>query len=356
MAGEKKQLREFKASGENSSVMDPVQTGSTSRAKDNGGKQDPMSMTAVPGAGDKEDMIETKPKAKNNKRSADKMGGEKSTKLKEMVSALIRLSEEDLDELHSNLVGEDDEEISVVDIVKEDFESLFSESEFSEEFKNKAFTIFEAAVLARVLEEREQLEEEYNEALEETISALSEEIEEKVDDYLTNMVEQWAEDNELAIETSIRNDLSESFMDGLRELMIEHYIDIPEEKEDVLEGLIEQYEDLVNQYNELYAENNELTNIIESTVVSEVVDSMSEGLSESQKEKFLNIAEELSFDSVEDLEEKLNVIRESTFKVKPNTKAEQMLNEEYNNGDSTAPVISGRMSEYLAASSRTAKK
>ena len=331
----KKELKEFKASGEDSSVMDPVAKGNNSRAKDNNairmGKADKVKPVTPGESGNPDDMIDDKPKSVNNKRSADKVGGEKMSKLKEMVGVLSRMSPEDLEELHSEMVSEDDAQAaSVIEVVREDFEKLFSEDDLSEDFKKKFFTLVEAAVITKVLEETSQIQEDSDVKLEAAIEEAKEDLADKVDGYLNQMTEEWAEDNKVEIENNSTVALAESFMDGLRKLYEDHNVDLPEEAVNVVESLEADKAELEKAFDEIMAENIEMKDVIEDLIVEETVSEMSDDLTESQKDKFLDIAENIEYSGIEDLQEKLETVKESITGTKTESKtAEQSLNEEY---------------------------
>ena len=349
----KKELKEFKASGEDSSVMDPIAKGSNSRAKDNNairmGTADKVKPVTPGESGNPDDMIDSKPKSVNNKRSADKVGGEKMSKLKEMVGVLSRMSAEDLEELHTEMVSEEDtKEASVIEVVREDFEKLFSEDDLSEDFKKKFFTLVEAAVITKVLEETSQIQENFDSKLGEAIDEAKEDLADKVDGYLNQMTEQWAEDNKVEIENNTTVALAESFMDGLRQLYEDHNIELPEEAVDVVEQLETKYAELEEAFDKAITENIEMKDVIEDLIVEETVAEMSDELTESQKDKFLDIAENIEYSSVEDLQEKLETVKESITGNKVESKAEETLNEEFS-GDlvEDKAEIDSQMQAYI---------
>lgn len=219
--------------------------------------------------------------------------------------------------------------------VKEDIDELFSGEELTEDFKTKASTLFEAAVnaaasveVARLQEEFEEsvvkLDEEYKQKLEEEIEAISEELEEKLDSYLDHVVESFMTENEIAIEHSIKNQISEEFMEGLKNLFETHYITIPEEKVDVVEEMTAEIESLKNELNETTEKNIELSKQIEESVKQNMIKESVEGMIDTQAEKFKLLAESVEFSSVEEFEGKLAVIKES-FSNKPAPKAKTGL-------------------------------
>ncbi len=241
--------------------------------------------------------------------------------------------------------------------VKEDVEEMFSGEDLSEEFKDKASTLFEAAVHAKALVEIARLEEEYESRLEEEVTSIVEGIESNLDTYLDYVVENWMKENEVAIESSLRNEIMEEFIGGLKNLFAEHYIEMPEEKIDVVEELAAKVERLEEALDETINENNELKAALTESARQEIVDEISEGLTLSQSEKFLALAEGVDFDGdLEAYKKKLSVVKESYFSSsKPQT---SYIEEETFEGDVSDKVVSydPQVSRYVQAISRTVKK
>ena len=197
----------------------------------------------------------------------------------------------------------------------EDIEAMLSGESLSEDFKSKASMIFEAAVIAKastvaeevIAEAMEELEEEFNNAVE----SIKEEMEEKVDGYLNYMVKEWAKENELAIVKGLRAEIVEDFIDGLRNLFIEHYIDIPEDKVDIVEELTAKIEELEGTLNEQIKESVELTAELNEHKKFEAIYAACEGLTQTQVEKIKSLAESIEFTSDDEFAEKLETIKES---------------------------------------------
>lgn len=206
----------------------------------------------------------------------------------------------------------------VVD-VKEDVAALVNGEDLSEEFKTKAATIFEAAIVTRVKQEITRLEEEFEARLEEETAKNIEGIVEKVDGYLDYVVEQWISNNELALESGIKSEIMESLFTGLKGLLEEHNIDMPEEKIDLYAELEEQAAELQAKLDEQLAANVELHKVINEATRSAILDEATEGLAETDKEKFEALAEELSFEDAETFQAKVQTIRENYFTVKSST-------------------------------------
>lgn len=200
--------------------------------------------------------------------------------------------------------------------VKEDVDALMAGEELSEEFRQKAETIFEAAVMARVHAEVARLEEEFESKLAEQVAKNTEGIVEQVDGYLGYIAEQWMTQNEIALERGIKSDILEGFVSGLKDLFEEHYIDMPEEKFDVLGEMEQKLEEIEAKLNEQVAANIELTKTLAEQKRVDIVKSISEGLTDTETEKFMGLVEELSYEDATSFETKVKTIRENYFTTK----------------------------------------
>jgi hypothetical protein len=240
--------------------------------------------------------------------------------------------------------------------VKEDVEEMFNGQDLSEEFKEKASTIFEAAVAARIIAETVRLEEEYETKLNEEIETVTVELTEKLDTYLNYVTEQWMKENEVAIETSLRNELVDDFIEGLKGVFAEHYIDVPQDKLDVLESLANKVEELESRLDETISENVELRKIASAVEADDVFNSVSEGLALTQVERFRSLAEGIEFDgNTSAYERKLNTIKETYFTNKQTPQA-SIINEESGEEIAEEVHISPEMKRYVNVISRTLKK
>lgn len=197
--------------------------------------------------------------------------------------------------------------------VKEDMDALFNGEELTEEFKSKATTIYEAAVMARVKTEVARLEEEFAAKLEEATAKQIEGLVEQVDGYLGYVAEQWMAQNEIALERGMKSEILEGFVGGLKSLFEEHYIEVPEERFDVLGEMEQHIEDLEAKLNEQVATNIELSKTLAEQKRSEIVKVVSEGLTDTETEKFNALVEELSYEDSESFETKVKTIRENYF-------------------------------------------
>jgi hypothetical protein len=197
--------------------------------------------------------------------------------------------------------------------VSEDVAALMNGEELSEDFKVKAATIFEAAVITRVKQEVAKIEEEFESKLAEQVETVKEGLVEKVDGYLDYVVEQWMEQNEIALESGIKSDILEGFVSGLKGLFEEHYIDIPQEKVDVLGNMESHIEELTAKLDESLANQVELSKKLGELSRQQTIDEAAEGLTDTEVEKFKGLAEELVFEGQENFKAKLQTIRENYF-------------------------------------------
>lgn len=242
--------------------------------------------------------------------------------------------------------------------MKEDVDALFEGQDLSEEFKTKVTTVFEAAVYAKVEELREQLEAEYDQRLEEQLTESLDEFATRIDDYMSYAVNEWMEENEVAIESSLRNSITEDFIEGLRGLFAESYIDIPEDKFDVLGEMAEKIEEMEDKLNEAIEDNIVLNKALAEEVKFRIFNEVSEGLITTQVEKFATLAEGVEFDDPDTYKQKLEIVRENYFADKKKS-ATSIVESEINNADEPnekAPVLNGVVANYVHAISRTVKK
>ena len=258
------------------------------------------------------------------------------------------------------VVAEDKvEETKEVEIdLSADVKALVSnDADLSEEFKDKAATIFETAVKTRIQEQTKILEAQYEEKLSSEKETMKEAMVEKVDSYLNYVVEEWMKENELAVERGIRTEIAEDFITGLKDLFKEHYIDVPEEKYNVLDDLTNQVKDLEGKLNEQIEKNVNLTKEVNNSERTNLVAEVSADLADTEKEKFASMAENVEFDSAPKFREKLETIKESYF---PKTKIEESSSkDEVDSVAANGPVVeqsSDAMAAYTAAITRNLKK
>ena len=238
----------------------------------------------------------------------------------------------------------------------EDVEAMLAGEDLSEEFKEKASTIFEAAVNSRVVAIVEQAEAELANQFEQAIEEVKEELATKVDDYLNYMVEEWVKDNEVAIEKGLRSEIVEDFIEGLRNLFVEHYIDIPEDKVDVVEELTAKVEELENSLNEQISSAVEMKKELSEHQKIEAIHAACEGLTQTQVEKIKSLAEGIEFTTEEVFGKKLETIKESYFnsavKIADNSEYDEVLIEEEKK---TPGSFDAQIEQYAKTISQTLK-
>lgn len=244
-----------------------------------------------------------------------------------------------------------EDRLSQID-VSEDVNALTEGQDLTEEFKEKASVIFEAAVKSKLREEIQRLEEEKEEQIKEYVDGYKDELVEKVDKYLNYVVEQWMSDNQLAVERGLKGEIAEDFIAGLRTLFEEHYIDVPNEKYDVLESQAQQIEDLENKLNEQIQNSVDLKNEVSKYIRESIFVEVSGDLSDTEKEKFESLVTETEYIDEESFRFKLNALKESYF---PKTKT---ISESVDAQDTSVEdvEVSGSMAKYLQAISITKNK
>ena len=228
---------------------------------------------------------------------------------------------------------------------------MTGEGDLSEEFKRKAATVFEAAVKSKVRSEVERMEEEYTNELEENITATKEELTEKVDTYLNYVVEEWMKENELAIERGLKGEIAEDFISGLKQLFEDHYVDVPDEKYDVLEAQSEKISELENKLNEAIEQSVQMKKSNASLVKEQVVSEVTSDLADTEIEKFKSLIEDVDYSDEESYREKLGTLKESYF-----PKNAPVVSETIDDVDTgTAQDVSSNdsMSAYMTAIGRT---
>ena len=250
----------------------------------------------------------TKPSAASSDTQNHPQGGKNTMKEDEEVDAEeMDFDEEEID----NLL---DEKKMWKDKMKEDVNHMFSDDDaLSEEFKSKAVTIFEARIMDRVAQIEEEVEVKYASMFEEAVEEIKSDLTNKVNDYLEYVVEQWMADNEIAIESGLRSEITEDFIAGLRNLFAEHYIDVPEDKVDLVDELAGKVEELEEKLNEEIEHGIELRKALVESTKTEIVRSVCEGLTDTQVEKIKSLAESVDFSTEEEYVEKLETIRENYF-------------------------------------------
>ena len=235
--------------------------------------------------------------------------------------------------------------------IDDDVNALLGGQELSEEFREKAKTIFEAALKSKVTELREAMDAHYEAKLVEEVEGMKGELIERVDSYLEYVADEWLQENALQVERGIRTEMTESFLEGMRGLFEEHYVSIPEDKYDVVESMVDKLDEMESKLNEQIEKNITITKSLSEATADGIVSEVSEGLSSTQKEKLASLAEGVGFESEESYKEKLETLKESYFKTSPKRSDTEVLTEE----NAAAPATTDAMSAYIQALSHATK-
>ena len=238
--------------------------------------------------------------------------------------------------------------------IEEDVNALLAGEDLSEEFQEKARTIFEAALRSKVSEIKETLEEQYSNVLAEEVEEIKTELAERVDSYLEYVADEWISENALAVEQGLKTEMTESFLQGMRGLFEEHYVTIPEEKYNVLESMVEKLDDMETKLNEQIEKNISLNKRLSESVADGIFEQVSEGLADTQKDKLASLSESVEFESEIEYREKLETLRESYFPsrgVSPSARTETLSE----GVDSSYESHSGSMANYLKTLSSFSK-
>ena len=261
---------------------------------------------------------------------------------------------EDSQEVVSEDQSEETTEEAIVDEsinIEDDVNALLGGEELSEEFKERAKTIFEAALNSKIKEIQDTLEIQYEQKLNEEKEELKVSLQERVDSYLEYVAEEWMTENQLAIEHGLKTEMTESFLSGMKGLFEEHYVTIPEDKYDVLESMVEKLDDMETKLNEQIDKNIGLNKRLGESVATGILESVSDGLAATQKEKLASLAESVEFESEEKYREKLEVLKESYFARTTNESAKEISKAQtLSEGvDSPPAPVSTGMDAYLNA-------
>ena len=250
------------------------------------------------------------------------------------------------------VVAEAETEVSEEEVIEEvniedDVNALLGGEELSEEFREKAKLVFETALNSKVAEVKEALEAKYQETLEEKIAEEKTALSERVDSYLEYVADEWFTENTLAVEQGLKTELTESFLSGMKGLFEEHYVSIPDDKYDVLESMVEKLDDMETKLNEQIEKNVSLNSRLGESVANGILESVSEGLASTQKEKLASLSQSVEFESEESYREKLETLRESYFssKAKSPTVKSDTISEGVDSADATD--VSNSMAAYM---------
>ena len=238
--------------------------------------------------------------------------------------------------------------------IEEDVDALLAGEELSEEFRDKAKLIFEAAINSKISEIYESLETHYENQLVEQVEEIKLELAERVDSYLEYVADEWLQENALVVEQGLKTEMTESFLQGMKGLFEEHYVTIPEDKYDVIESMVDKLDEMETKLNEQIERNIALNQRLAESVADVILSDVSEGLATSQKDKLASLSESVEFESEADYREKLATLREAYFPRNAGTQKgySEVINEEANYGQ----PVSGVMDSYLQTLSRVSKK
>ena len=278
--------------------------------------------------------------------TTDEVVAEEETSTDEVVSEEETTEEE--------VVEEQEEAIDV----ETDIQALLEGEELSEDFTNKARTIFEAAIRSKVAEMKEQVKSEYEENLIEQVQSIKEELTDRVDSYLEYVADEWVAENQLAVEKGLKTEMTESFLTGMKSLFEDHYVTIPDEKYDVLENMVDKLDEMEGKLNEQIDKNVALNKRLSESVADVIFAEVAEGLALSQKDKFSSLAENVEFESEASYREKLATLRKSYFPENAGIQRDESenLSEETQSTQYQTTPVSNTMERYLQTLNRVSSK
>ena len=297
--------------------------------------------------------------AKGMKEEETEVEGEVVAENEQTTEDVVSEEETTTDEVVTEEETTEDEVVAEDKIdVEDDLNALIAGEELSEEFQEKARTIFEAAIRTKVTEMTESIKAQYEETLVEEVKAIKEELQDRLDSYLEYVADEWVSENELAIEHGLKTEMTESFLEGMKKLFEDHYVTIPEEKYDVIESMVDKLDEMESKLNEQIDKNDALNKRLAESTADVIFAEVTEGLAQTQRDKLATLAENVEFESENGYREKLETLKESYFPSKtstPNSKSEN-LTEESEATDYQSKAVSSVMERYLQTMTRVAKK
>ena len=297
--------------------------------------------------------------AKGMKEEETEVEGEVVAENEQTTEDVVSEEETTTDEVVTEEETTEDEVVAEDKIdVEEDLNALIAGEELSEEFQEKARTIFEAAIRTKVAEMTEAVKAQYEETLVEEVKAIKEELQDRLDSYLEYVADEWVSENELAIEHGLKTEMTESFLEGMKKLIEDHYVTIPEEKYDVIESMVDKLDEMESKLNEQIDKNVALNKRLAESTADVIFAEVTEGLAQTQRDKLATLAENVEFESENGYREKLETLKESYFPSNtstPNSKSEN-LTEESEATDYQSKAVSSVMERYLQTMTRVAKK
>ena len=298
--------------------------------------------------------------AKGMKEEEIEVEGEVVAEDEQTTEDVVSEEETATDEVVSEEETTEEEEVieeESIDI-EADVQALLEGEELSEEFQEKARTIFEAAIRSKVSEITESIKAQYEETLVEEVKEIKAELQERLDSYLEYVADEWVSENELAIEHGLKTEMTESFLEGMKKLFEDHYVTIPEEKYDVIESMVDKLDEMESKLNEQIDKNVALNKRLAESTADVIFSEVTEGLAQTQRDKLATLAENVEFESENGYREKLETLKESYFPSKPSTPTSKSenLTEESEATDYQSKSVSSTMERYLQTMTRVAKK
>jgi|TARA_B100001093_G_scaffold69360_1_gene59857 hypothetical protein len=275
----------------------------------------------------------------------------------EVVSEEETAEVEETQEVVAEEEATEEEEIVEEEIdIEADVKALLEGEELSEEFQNKAKTIFEAAIKSKLADVRESVKAEYEEQLVEEVASIKSELEERVDAYLEYVADEWIADNQIAVESGLKSEMTDSFLTGMKSLFEEHYVSVPEDKYDVIESMVDKLDEMEGKLNEQIEKNVALNRRLAESSADVVFGEVTEGLAATQKEKLATLVENVEFESETDYREKLVTLKESYFPSNAGAQRDKSENLSEETSTPTYQDISSSMDKYLQTLNRVSKK
>ena len=295
--------------------------------------------------------------AKGMKEEETEVEGEVVAENEQTTEDVVSEEETTTDEVVTEEETTEDEVVAEDKIdVEDDLNALIAGEELSEEFQEKARTIFEAAIRTKVAEITETVKAQYEETLVEEVKAIKEELQDRLDSYLEYVADEWVSENELAIEHGLKTEMTESFLEGMKKLFEDHYVTIPEEKYDVIESMVDKLDEMEGKLNEQIEKNVALNRRLAESSADVVFGEVTEGLATTQKEKLATLVENVEFESEADYREKLVTLKESYFPSNAGAQKDKSENLSEETSTPTYQDISSTMETYLQTMSRVSKK
>ena len=328
-----------------------------------------QSIAAVDKAGDATGTAKKRKGDKGKAAPMEKMPGTKAGMINAMYMKASKMKKEDLATMYNKLMAEgvveEDETEATAAPVNLEYQTDFSndlnaliadEATLSEEFKEKASTIFEAAIKSKLSNEIDRLEEKYNEELEEEINSTKEGLVEKVDSYLNYVVENWMEENKLAVQTGLRTEIAETFMNKMKDLFTESYIEVPEGKVDLVDELADTVDELETKLNETTKQAIEMTEELENYKRDAIIREAARGLADTEVEKLKSLVDDIDFENKETFAKKVQTVKESYFKKSTTKSVNESADFDTDDDDDNTVEVAGSMAQYLTAIKQTSKK